>query len=566
MTAQHGYQALGQWHEISLLPLNATDTRRAPRAMSGRRAVATTAASAAQPSADAEAIARMIKESPVLQSRVGDPSQLAVVQGSVPARRAARAVGAAPRSPISTYGAMTLATQTVIAEGLRRADLAAAEKFGASVIDEGLDGKVLLRVDTVDQVFGLVDLLLQREVGSVTPNFLRRIAIPQRSAPAAAWSHPKIGVLAAWDITRGDKDIKVAVLDEGVDTSHPALKPAVVAERDFIGGNGDSAMPSGNDAHGTACAGIVLARDKTFSGIAPKCSLIAARIAMDDGTGHWVFDDFATADAIDWSWREGAAVLSNSWGGGAPSDAISRAFGRARTQGRGGLGSIVAIAAGNSETLIDFPGDLPGYVTVGASNPADERKTRTSSDGENWWGSNFGATMTLLAPGVFIWTTDIAGSAGYENSDFTKTFNGTSSATPAVAGAAALMMSANPALSASAVRNLLGTTAKKLRGQTGWTPELGWGRLDVAKAVAAGQIAGTTATSPKTVVKKTAAKKAGAKKAAAKRAGTKVTATKGAAKTAAVRRTAASKGAAKRAAAKKTAATKTAARKRRPAK
>jgi subtilisin family serine protease len=232
-----------------------------------------------------------------------------------------------------------------------------------------------------------------------------------------------------------------------------------------------------------------------------------------------------------------------------------------------GLGSIVAIAAGNSETLIDFPGDLPGYVTVGASNPADERKTRTSSDGENWWGSNFGATMTLLAPGVFIWTTDIAGSAGYEDGDFTKTFNGTSSATPAVAGAAALMMSANPALSASAVRNLLGTTAKKLRGQTGWTPEIGWGRLDVAKAVAAAQIAGTTATSPKTVVKKTAAKKAGAKKAAAKWVGTKVTAaTKGAAKTAAVRRTAPSKGPAKTAAVKKTAATKTAARKRRPAK
>jgi subtilisin family serine protease len=479
----------------------------------------------ARPNTDAEAIAHAVKESKVLQSRVSDPSQLAVVQGSVPARRAAAGAGAARRVPISTYGAMTLATETVIAEGLRQADLKAARSFGADVVDEGLDGKVLLRVDGVDRVFGLVDLLLGREVGSVTPNFLRRVAHTRRSAPAAAWSHGKIGVAKAWDITKGRKDITVAVLDEGVDTSHPALSPAVVAERDFIGGNGGSAMPSGDDAHGTACAGIVLSRDKKFPGIAPRCSLIAARIAMDDGTGHWVFDDFATADAIDWCWRQGAAVLSNSWGGGAPSDAISRAFARAHTQGRGGLGSLVAIAAGNSETLIDFPGDLPGYVTIGASNPADERKTHTSSDGESWWGSNFGSTITLLAPGVFIWTTDIVGSAGYEpSSDFTKTFNGTSSATPAVAGAAALMMSANPTLSASAVRDLLGKTAKKLNGQTTWTQELGWGRLDVVRAVKAAKVAGAAV--PPAGVKKAAGKKAagtktGVKKAAAKKTGVK---------------------------------------------
>ncbi len=545
MAAQHGYQALGKWHEISLLPLNATDSRGAPRAMGGRKAVADAGLSAvARPNADAQAIARMVKESPVLQSRVGDPSQLAVVQGSVPARRAAAGVRTDRRLPISTYGAMTLATETVIAEGLRQADLKAAKSFGAEVVEEGLDGKVLLRVNAVDQVFGLVDLLLEREVGSVTPNFLRRVAHTRRSAPAAAWSHAKIGIAAAWDITKGHKDIKVAVLDEGVDTSHPALSPAVVAERDFIGGNGNSAMPSGDDAHGTACAGIVLSRDKTFAGIAPRCSLIAVRIAMDDGTGHWVFDDFATADAIDWCWRQGAAILSNSWGGGAPSDAISRALARARTQGRGGLGSLVAIAAGNSETLIDFPGDLPGYVTVGASNPADERKTHTSSDGESWWGSNFGSTMTVLAPGVFIWTTDIAGSAGYETGNFTKKFNGTSSATPAVAGAAALMMSANPTLSASAVRELLGKTAKKLSGQTSWTQELGWGRLDVAKTVKAASVAGTA--TPPTGVKKVAGKKAGAektapRKTAVKKAGARKTARKAAGKKTGVKKTTAKK-------------------------
>jgi subtilisin family serine protease len=439
-----------------------------------------------------QAIERAVGASSVLRSRIPDVANVAVVQAEVTARpNFGTRLGV--KSPISTTSAQTLLTQTVIAEGLRQADLAAAKTFGATVIEEGFDGKVLLRVDSLDQVFDLVELLTKREVGSVTPNFVRRVAVINKSAPKTAWSHDKIGVLAAWAITRGSTDVKVAVLDEGVDTAHPSLKPAVVAERDFIGSNGNSAMPAGNDAHGTACAGVVLSRDKTFPGIAPNCSLVAARIAMDDGSGHWVFDDFATADAIDWCWRQGAAVLSNSWGGGAPSDAISRAFARARTQGRDGLGAVVAIAAGNSQIPIDFPGNLPGYVTVGASNPADQRKTRTSSDGENWWGSNYGPAMHVLAPGVFIWTTDISGPAGYEPGDFTKTFNGTSSATPAVAGAAALMISANPALSVASIRDLLGNTAKKIEGQTTWTPELGWGRLDVGSAVAAAKVAGSPA-------------------------------------------------------------------------
>lgn len=479
------YKALGEWHEVTLVPLGGLAKGDVPLPAAVGKATAHISA------ADySEAIGRAIGASSVLRSRITDLGSLAVVQGKLAARpnHGAKRGGL---SPISTSATQTLVTQTVIAEGLRQADFAAAKKFGATVIEEGLDGKVLLRVESIEQVFSLVALLTKREVGSVTPNFVRRISLINKSAQAKAWSHDKIGVAAAWQITRGSPDVRVAVLDEGVDTAHPSLKAAVVAEKDFIGSNGNSAKPDGDDAHGTACAGIVLSRDKTYAGIAPKCSLIAARIAMGDGNDGWIIEDFATADAIDWCWRQGAAVLSNSWGGGAPSDAISRAFARARTQGRDGLGAVVAIAAGNHQISIDLPGNLPGYVTVGASNPADERKTRTSSDGENWWGSNYGPTMHVLAPGVFIWTTDISGPAGYQPGDFTKTFNGTSSATPAVAGAAALMISANPALSATSVRNLLAETAKKLKGQTTWSSELGWGRLDVGSAVAAAKVAGT---------------------------------------------------------------------------
>jgi len=400
-----------------------------------------------------------------------DPSQLAVVQVMGRKRRTARVT--------------TIATQTFIVEGAHLNDLKAARNLGARVIDESYDGKALLKVDTVEGVFKVVQKLLSRNMGAISPNFLRHRHATAASVLPRAWAHRKIGVAKAWNITRGSKDVLVAVLDEGVDTQHPALRGAVVAERDFIGTNGDSAMPDGDDSHGTACAGIIVSRSARVRGIAPRCGLIAARIAKGDGHDGWVFEDWATADAIDWCWREGAAILSNSWGGGPPSDAISRAMGRARTQGRNGKGSLVVIAAGNAEEEIDFPGDLPGYVTVGASNPADERKTKASSDGENWWGSNFGPTISLLAPGVFIHTTDISGEPGDDPGNFSKTFNGTSAAAPHVAAAAALMLSVNPDLNVGELRTLLRETAKPLAGQSRFDEERGFGRLDVAAAVRA---------------------------------------------------------------------------------
>ncbi|RIL07178.1 MAG: hypothetical protein DCC71_04180 [Proteobacteria bacterium] len=424
-----------------------------------------------------DAVAKAVASSKALRSRVGALSPVAIIKPV----KAPRAAAALP----TTRASAAYLTQTLIVEGARSADLAVAQEEGALIVEEGLDGKVLLGADSAQHVFALVELLTARGVGAVAPNFVRRMVRPQAAPIQRAWALAKIRVAQAWKITRGAADVRIAILDEGVDTGHVALKDAVVAERDFIGDNGASAMPDGDDAHGTACAGIAVSRDDVYRGVAPRCSLIAARIGIGDGAGGWVFDDFSTAEAVDWSWREGAAVLSNSWGGGPPSDLISRALGRARTQGRHGLGAVVVIAAGNDQAPIDFPGSLAGYVTIGASNSRDERKTRTSSDGERWWGSNYGPTLHVVAPGVFIRTTDISGARGYEVGHYTDAFNGTSAATPHVAGAAALMISANPSITASAVRDLLAKSAKRLAGQTGWTQELGWGRLDVAAAVQA---------------------------------------------------------------------------------
>jgi subtilisin family serine protease len=324
---------------------------------------------------------------------------------------------------------------------------------------------------------------------------IQRTPLPAAPPGAPQWALDNAGApgtigsdvhgLAAWTITKGGDEIRVAVLDEGVDTSHPFLAPAVVAEADFVDQN-DTAMPDGDDAHGTACAGIVASRNRDVSGLAPRVSLVAARIAKSDAQGFWIFDDFATADAIDWCWDDAKAdVLSNSWGGGPPAPVITLAFERARSDGRGGRGAVIVVAAGNDQRPVDFPGNLEGVVTVGASNQWDKRKTRTSQDGENWWGSNYGPGLDLMAPGVAIATTDIKGPRGYTGSRTTDRFNGTSSSTPFVAAAAALMLSANPELTEARASELLRQTVDPLTKSRKWNQNTGYGRLNAYTAVRA---------------------------------------------------------------------------------
>lgn len=399
---------------------------------------------------------------------------------------------------------MIIPTETMIVEVGRRSELSwLRNDFGMTVIQEGRRGKCLLQAaeggrEGVRMVFEASRAAYTRISTRVAhPNFLR---VVRRPAPATGsstyfWNLDNqetgnkgipgadVHALAAWTITEGDSDIRVAVLDEGVDSTHPYLKDAIVDEADFVDGN-STGRPSGDDAHGTACAGIVGSRHRKYRGLAPGVSLIGVRIAKSDNQGFWIFDDFDTADAIDWSWDDARAdVLSNSWGGGPPSDAITRAFERARTRGRDGKGSVVVVAAGNDQRLVDFPGNLPNVLTVGASNQWDKRKTRTSADGEYWWGSNYGPGLDVMAPGVKIPTTDIRGGRGYDSTLVTPNFNGTSSACPHVAAAAAMILSIKPGAAEAQVREAINQSADPLVSSLGWDRLTGHGRLNTYEAL-----------------------------------------------------------------------------------
>ncbi|MFM9949526.1 MAG: S8 family serine peptidase [Saprospiraceae bacterium] len=324
-------------------------------------------------------------------------------------------------------------------------------------------------------------------------------------------SDADMDVEEAWSITTGSASVKVAVLDEGVDIDHPDLIANMLSGYDATG-LGGAGNASNDDSHGTACAGMIAAKANNAIGLAGNaynCKIIPVRIAYTPvGEEDWYTTNSWQANAINWSWQTaGASVLSNSWGGGSASTLVSTAITNAVTNGRNGKGAPVLFSAGNDDnSSASYPSLFANAIAVGASSMCDTRKSPTSCDGEDWWGSNYGTGLDVSAPGVKIITTDIAGSAGSVSGDYTAAFNGTSAACPNAASVVALMLSVNPNLTAAQARNILESTCQKVGGYSysttsgqpngTWTSQMGYGRVNAQAACLAAQDNGNTCNAP----------------------------------------------------------------------
>jgi len=359
---------------------------------------------------------------------------------------------------------------------------------------------------STEELFKIVGKLqMDKRVEFAEPNFIRELK-PFTNDPffASQWAIKNQGYLGgtvgadmkveqAWNYSTGS-GIKVAIIDEGVDLTHPDLQANLLAGFDATGNNSNGA-PSNNDAHGTACAGIVAAvanNNIGIAGIAYNAKILPVRIAISSPTS-WTTDAWV-ASGINWAWQNGADVLSNSWGGGSYSNTIKDAIDNAVNNGRNGKGCVVLFASGNFDGAVSFPATLSNVIAVGASSMCDERKSVTSCDGE-FWGSNFGSELDVVAPGVKIYTTDIAGSAGYNPTDYRSNFNGTSSACPNAAGVVALILSVNPSLTGVQAKDILEKSADKVLPATynyqtvsghpngTWYEQVGYGRINAANAV-----------------------------------------------------------------------------------
>lgn len=290
---------------------------------------------------------------------------------------------------------------------------------------------------------------------------------------------------AARSITEGANSIIVAVIDDGVDVSHPDLN---IYNNGFDTENGTSPSIL-RGSHGTSCAGISGAKANNslgVAGIAPLCPLMP--ISLQYGV---VAPDTYTKYATGYYYasNNGASVISNSWSGPEIyNEDLDDAIAYCLTSGRGGLGCVVVFSAGNDNSSVSYPArSNPDILVVGAISYCGERKNPSSCDGESW-GSNYGTTLDIVAPGVKIPTTTPA-------SGYTQTFNGTSAACPHVAAVAALVLTVNPNLTQKQVANIIEQTSQKVgsysyttttgRPNGTWNNEMGYGLLNAFAAVTA---------------------------------------------------------------------------------
>jgi subtilisin family serine protease/flagellar hook assembly protein FlgD len=303
-------------------------------------------------------------------------------------------------------------------------------------------------------------------------NVVKKTYIPKDTSFKKQWYLNQISAPKAWDITKGSPTITVAVIDDGTQKDHPDLAGKIVKPYDAVTG-GTIYKP--ND-HGTHVAGIIAAsiNGKGIAGVAPNVKIMPINAFTSYGASN-----FDVARAIYYASINGANVINMSLGGYNYSYAMDEAVGYAFTQG-----SVIIAAAGNSDTHYNtYPASYDGAFGVSATNRKDQITQF----------SNYGNYIDFAAPGEDIFST-VSGSS-YEYMD------GTSMASPVVAGVAALVLSKNPLLSPNQVKSILASSAIDL-GNGGWDFFYGYGRVNAYRALQATPIPMSNITSNKTFTMK----------------------------------------------------------------
>jgi subtilisin family serine protease len=308
-------------------------------------------------------------------------------------------------------------------------------------------------------------------------------------------------VNAAWRFMNslGSKNIKIAVIDTGFDVEHPMLygdgtkirAPYNARERSsdaspyFTYADGTMGVYS----HGTSCAAVAAGYlQNGIIGAAPNAKIIPIRLD--------VLSDEAIKNAFEHAFLNGADVISCSLGYPKPvplSTYITNYLRHVALNGRNGKGISMFFAAGNANPASN---NVPRQISDFAAHPSSCCITASNSLDESSTYSFYGPNALICAPtngndGVGITTAHVELLGGGLDHTYTSGFGGTSSATPLVAGVAALMLSVNPNLTASEIKNILRNNADKINtgyDSSGHSAYLGYGRINALKAVKAAHL------------------------------------------------------------------------------
>ncbi len=285
-------------------------------------------------------------------------------------------------------------------------------------------------------------------------------ALPNDPLYSSQWGLMRTGVPAAWDLSIGGTAAPVAVIDTGVDLSHPDLSGKLLPGYDFFN---DDADPSDDHGHGTRMSGIIGAawnNAEGIAGVAPGSPLLPIKALGADGKGPYS----AIAEGITWAVDQGARVISLSLSGPSPSPAIQAAVSYALSNG------AVCVAAAGNDASDDpvYPAATTGVVAVGAIDEFDNHA----------WFSNTGAWLSHSAPGMGLATTDLGG--GYAPS------SGTSPAAAFSAGIFSLLFTFEPGLSPVEAIGRVEQGTFDL-GASGWDPTFGWGGVDALATLVPGE-------------------------------------------------------------------------------
>lgn len=373
-------------------------------------------------------------------------------------------------------------------------------------------GIYVLQVANIKDVFNISNIVFRTGLTDwCRPSFLRKFK-RQNTWDNQYYLHNKmrycgafdndIDALEAWEISLGCSNVRVAVIDDGVE-NHPDLNDRNGASRVLPGysvpGSSPNGRPDQQSYHGQPCAGIIAAsHSQNIRGIAPEISIVPVNIGLSSNT---IADEMEIFIALNWAWdRAGgnADVLSNSWGPRKSSNFSNffiTAIQNAQTYGRGGdlqnqtpgLGSIVVFSSGN-DGLNEVSEYAKNSIAVGALNRNDQPASNLNISGGSARYTNVGPNQDLMAyggdtqgPDGDIRTLDRVGSQGINSGNYTNTFSGTSAAAPMVSGGAALILSINPNLSRTEVEDILFSNATDL-GSPGKDNTFGYGKLNLRDA------------------------------------------------------------------------------------